>query len=191
MSTSETLTPSERFARSQNGYEADAVFATNWQNETFRVSDPLTYSEALQVYAALVNLQGKGLLPQTKLFEVRSVKVGPDRPIVGPEIRSHDRYDGAPLNLQLTRPVTNDRGFSKNEDAARAAFRLHFGEVVSFTRHGVALQRAQGTGGWFFYPNGVAAAQGLGDLVKVCHRRKLVVQGGNGRWYVVAPEVLS
>ena len=177
-----------------------AVFATAANGNTYRVSDPLSYDGALAEWTKLDDLHCEGRLPHVKFFEVRTVLVGPDRPLVGPEITSHDRYDGAPLNLNYTAPVVaGSRGYAKDRDAARAAwkafaptFRSWWDKRVDPTGEGFKNQRTgtQGQGGWFYYPNGVTVAQGLDDLAAVCKRRNLVVRGVDGRWYVVDLETL-
>lgn len=170
----------------------DAVFATDTKGQTYRVSDPSTYGEALAEWDRLDDLRRAGHLPHVRHFEVRTVELGPDRPLVGPEVRSHGRYDRAPLNLTLTRPVASTRGFSKPEAAARAAWKL-FAPVYR-TRWdrdtGHAPSGVQGRGGWFYYPNGQTAAQGLHNLARLARLRGLVVEA-NGRYYPVTVEDLD
>lgn len=182
-----------------------AVFATTPDHKTFRVSDPLPWGQAHDEWEKLDDARRAGRLPQTKFFEVRSVTLGPDRPLVGPEVRSHDRYDKAPLDVTLTRPVVG-RGFADGkrdphsgrdphtgrEKAARAAWKLSFPTFRSrWDKTGTdktAKTGVQGAGGWYFYPNGVTAAQGLRSLANLAERRRMVVQGADGRWYVVDPD---
>lgn len=180
--------------------ELHAVFATDGQRNVYRVSDPMSWDRAQREWDRLYTLKHEDRLPQVKFFEVRSVTLGPDRPLVGPEVRSHDKYDKAPLDMNLTKPVVGLRGYSKVEDAARSAWKVYFGTRFS-VRKGVGRERqsdeagyptgVQGRGGWFYYPNGTVAAQGLTDLARVALRRRMVVQGLNSRWYVVEQEVLS
>lgn len=189
-------------------YNSDlhAVFATTHDHKTYRVSDPASWNQAQKEWSRLDDLHRSGLLPQTKFFEVRSVYLENDRPLVGPDVRSHDRYDNAPFALfTYTSPVTNSKGFgdsngtrsrdfSGREKAARAAWKLRFPTFRSrWDKSGTDKQArtgTQGAGGWFYYPNGVTAAQGLNDLANVCERKGFITQGGDGRWYVVAVEVL-
>jgi hypothetical protein len=165
------------------------------------VSDPLDWNAAQREWNLLDEQHRSGLLPQARFFEVRSVTLGPDRPLVGPEVRSHDRYDRAPLNQMMARVVVKgSRGFKKAEDAARAAWRIFAPEFTDRGYHARYLRRfrearghavearkstEQGRGGWFYYPNGTTAAQGLHDLARVCKARNLIAQGVNGKWYVV------
>jgi hypothetical protein len=81
--------------------ELHAVFATDGKHQTFRVSDPLSLDAAHSEWQRLDDQRREGLLPQAKFFEVRSVTLGPDRPLVGPRVHSHDRYDEAPLNMMM------------------------------------------------------------------------------------------
>lgn len=178
--------------------EMHAVFATSPDSRTFRVSDPLSYDKAVYAWTKLDDLRRDGRTPHVKFFEVRAVFVGPDRPLVGPTVTSHDRYDGAPLDLLYATPVATTannsgrgRGYARVEDAARAAWKRAFPTFRSWLdkrmrsgeRTGV-----QGRGGWFYWPNGQTAAQGLDGLARVCKSRRMVVQGADGRWYVTEPE---
>jgi hypothetical protein len=168
--------------------ELHAVFATDGVGSTHRVSDPLGWDAAQREWLRLEDMRREGLLPQAKFFEVRSVTLGPDRPLVGPEVRSHGRYDDAPLNMMMTRPVASKRGFKNVEDAARAAWKTFAPTFTS--RRGSMNSMGQGAGGWFYYPNGTTAAQGLVNLAQLCLRRKMVLKGADGRWYPVAQETL-
>lgn len=152
----------------------DAVFGTDYAHRTFRVSDPLSWGEAQNVWGQYDEDRRDGLLPQWKHFEVRTVEVGPDRPLVGPEIRSHGKYDRAPF--AFVKRVRHPRGFTYVEDAARAAW-------VRF-----APEKDQGRGGWFYWPNGRTAAQGLVHLAQLCRQKHMIVEGGNGRWYDLAQD---
>lgn len=188
--------------------ELSAVFATTPDHKTFRVSDPLDWNAAQREWSKLDELHRKGLLPHVKFFEVRSVWLENDRPLVGPDVRSHDRYDNAPLSLfGYTQPVTNSKGFGDSVDthssreytgrekAARAAWKLRYPTFRSeWDKHGSDKQARtgeQGLGGWYYYPNGVTAAQGLRDLADLAERKGFVVKGADGRWYAVAVEVLD
>jgi len=161
-----------------------AVFATDYAHKTYRVSDPLPWGDAQDVWANLNDLRLDGRVPQVKFYEVRSVTLGPDRPIVGPEVFSHDRYDRAPLDMMFRRKVVKSRGFKNVRDAARSAWR-RFAPTFTVREGSWNATGRQGRGGWFYYPNGCTAAQGLGDLAGLCLRKNMVVQGGDGRWYVV------
>lgn len=173
--------------------EMHSVFATGYDGKTYRVSDPLDWQAAQREWHTLDDLHRAGRMPHVKFYEVRTVFVGPDRPLVGPTVTSHDRYDGAPLSmLHRTPTVEGSRGFKHVEDAARAAWKRAHPTFASWydrrlgrgTRTGT-----QGLGGWFYYSNGETAAQGLRSLAETCKRRRMVVQGGDGRWHVLAPEV--
>lgn len=190
----------ERHQRATQGYTAHAVFATNHQHEVYRVSDPLAWGHAQNVWEKLDTLRREGRLPQTKHFEVREVQVGPDRPIVGPEIRSHGKYDGAKLDLIYTKPVVG-KGYADSTalgsypytgqmKAARAAWKLRHPEfkVTSYDGRVVPCED-QGRGGWYYWPNGRPAAQGLRDLGRICERRGYIVEGAD-RWYVLEIETL-
>lgn len=158
-----------------------AVFATRADDSaTYRVSDPLSWDSAQAEWKRLDDLHRKGLLPQAKFFEVRSVTLGPDRPLVGPEVSSHGRYDKAPVNLNMARPVTGKRGYGKLEDAARKAWKMF---APTYTPRNRWNQGVQGLGGWYFWPNGRSAAQGLSGLGRLVVGRQMVVQSG-GRWFV-------
>lgn len=163
-----------------------AVFATDFEHKTYRVSDPLGFGQAHDEWTRLDDARRAGETPQFKFYEVRSVTLGPDRPLVGPEVRSHDRYDRAPLVPTVAR-VLPGRGYGKVEDAARAAWKL-YAPTFRDRRHTARLVESsdQGRGGWFYWPNGRTAAQGLRDLARVCKQKQFVVRGGNGRWYVNA-----
>ena len=167
----------------------DAVFATGHDGRTYRVSDPLDWRAAQTEWDKLDTLRRDGRMPHVKFFEVRSVFLGPDRPIVGPALTSHGRYDGALLDLTYARPVVEgSRGFKSAESAARAAWRRDFPTFRSAYDKRVGNREGtgeQGLGGWYYWPNGHTAAQGLHSLAAVCERRNMIVQGGNGRWYVV------
>jgi hypothetical protein len=171
----------------------DAVFATTHDGHVFRVSDPQTYSRSLLRWSMLEDMRRKGCMPHVKLFEVRAVFVGADRPIVGPEITSHDRYDGAPLDMfYATMVVAGSKGFKNIEDAAREAWKRAFPTFRSwYDRRTGSMESTgvQGCGGWFFYPNGQTATQGLGSLAKLCKAKRMVVQGADGRWYVMGEAV--
>jgi len=161
-----------------------AVFATDHEHKTYRVSDPLPWGDAQDVWSNLDDLRRDGRMPHVTFYEVRSVTLGPDRPIVGPEVFSHDRYDRAPLNMMLRRKVVKSRGFKNLRDAARSAWR-RFAPTFVVREGSWNATGEQGRGGWFYYPNGCTAAQGLSDLAGLCLRKNMVVQGGDGRWYVV------
>ena len=158
------------------------------------MSDPVSWNSAQNEWSRLDDLRRDGRFPQYKFFEVRSVTLGPDRPLVGPEVRSHDRYDRAPV--VFVRPVVKSKGYTSKPAVARAAWRLFAPDFLdrgrvakrwkAFSQSGDYVRvNDQGRGGWFYYPSGVTAAQGLDDLFKLCVRMNLVVQGGDDRWYVV------
>lgn len=161
-----------------------AVFATDFAGNTFRVSDPLDWNGAHDEWEKLDTARRAGETPQFLFYEVRTVTLGPDRPIVGPEVRSHDRYDRAPLAFVAL--VVPGRGYGKAEDAARVAWKWY---APAFREHHGYIARPnvssdQGRGGWFYWPNGQTAAQGLRSLAELCKQKLFIVQGGDGRWYV-------
>jgi hypothetical protein len=164
--------------------ELHAVFATDGNHKVFRVSDPMSWDDAQREWDRLYTLKHEDRLPHVKFFEVRSVTLGPDRPLVGPEVRSHDRYDRAPISMQMTRTVVKGRGYATIEKAAREAWR-DFAPTYKPRRTHTWSSGIQGLGGWFFYPNGTTAAQGLKGLVRVVVQRAMIVQGINGRYYVI------
>ena len=180
--------------------ELHAVFATDYEHKTYRVSDPAPGNEPWDEWQRLDDLRRAKRMPHVKFYEVRSVTLGPDRALVGPEVRSHDRYDRAPFSWLLRTPVVEgSRGFaddgkhrwgreeSGEEKVARAAWK-RFAPTYRVPAHKPWLSGEQGYGGWFYYPNGVAAAQGLSSLFHLCVRKNLVVEGGDGRWYVLDHE---
>ena len=172
--------------------EMNAVFATAHNGRAFRVSDPLSWDAAQSEWRKLDEMHRAGRLPHVKFFEVRTVFLGPDRPLVGPKVTSHGRYDGALVDLLYATPVVSgSRGFANVEDAARAAWRAAFPSYRTpyDRRNGLPASGTQGVGGWFFWPNGHTAAQGLRGLAAVVQNRRMVVQGGDGRWYLTAPEM--
>jgi hypothetical protein len=168
-----------------------AVFATDGDGNTYRVSDPLSWNAAQDEWTRLDDLRREGRLPQAKFFEVRSVTVeGGELALSFARVRSHGRYDDAKFDLMFTKPVAveHPKGFANATDAARAAWKLRF---PTFTpRRNSWASGVQGYGGWYYYPNGTTAAQGLVDLSRVCKQRRLMVEGVNGRWYPVAVETL-
>jgi hypothetical protein len=181
--------------------ELFAVFATTHDGNVVRVSDPLSWGAAQHDWRDLDELRVAGRFPHVKHFEVRTVWLGPDRPLVGPEVHSHDRYDGAKVDVLYRRPVlARSRGFKSLEQAARAAWRHSMGDRFR-VRAGVGRERysdpagtmtgVQGRGGWFYYPNGTVAAQGRYDLARVAQQRRMVVAGADGRWYVLENEARS
>lgn len=167
--------------------ELFAVFATDGEHNVYRVSDPLRWDEAQDEWSRLDDLRRAGRIPQTKFFEVRKVWLENDRPIVGPDVRSHDRYDKAPLKQSMTQLVATEhpKGFGWEGDAARAAWKLHF-PTYKPRRGKFWNQGVQGYGGWYYWPNGTTAAQGLAHLAQICRRRFYIVQGTDGRWYPAA-----
>lgn len=182
-------------ARALRDSDLYAVFATDGETNVYRVSDPLSWDEAQAQWSTLDAHRRHGLLPQAKHYEVRAVALGPDRPVVGPEVRSHGHYDKAQLNLAMTRTVVGGRGFGKVQDAARAAWKLYYPtyksryDKLAYNPTNASTGR-QGSGGWYFYPNGTTAAQGLDSLADVAKRRGLVTKGVDGRWYVTSQEQL-
>jgi hypothetical protein len=140
-----------------------AVFATTPDHQRVLVSDHTpSYGVALGSWKRMDDLRLDGRFPHVKFFEVRST----DDP----------GYADAPVSLLHSEPLPRSRGFRNYRDAARRAWRMWQGDR---TPHG----SPQGTGGWFYWGNGRTAAQGLGDLERLCRNRGLVVQGVDGRYY--------
>lgn len=158
-----------------------AVFATLADHSRVRVTEPASWNLTQLRWsrlddARLAGRKSRGAhYPNVRHFEVRSM----DDP----------NYNQSPARvLQACLP---GRGFKNAEDAARVAWRLLTGNSYHRRNRGHRLgdlpgesTGVQGVGGWFYWPNGVPAAQGLYGLVRVCRSRNLVQQGCNGRWYV-------
>ena len=68
-------------------------------------------------------------------------------------------------------------GYKTSREAARAAWRVH---VPRSSHH-----LPQGSGGWFRESNGLPVAHGLDALAVVCMRRRWILRGRDGRWYVI------
>lgn len=161
--------------------ETHAVFATTADGKRVRVSDHLSWDAAQLDWNRLDELRFGGRFPHVQHFAVRST----DDP----------QWSNAPLSLLHRSPVVEgSRGFKNVENAARAAWKLFTGNKFH-RRAGVGREvesdtpgrptGVQGRGGWFYWPNGATAAQALSGLAGVCKRRNFVVQGADGRWYVV------
>jgi len=180
-----------------NDETTHAVFATTHQHERVRVSDALGWREAQREWQRLDLLRLAGLMPHVKHLEVRST----DDP----------GYISARLSFLHRRPVLKgSRGYADSkgsgwgneytgkEKAARKAwslfaptfraswdkdrdkFRRSQGKAPLMERTGV-----QGSGGWYYWPNGTTAAQGLSSLATLCERRGLIVQGLNDKWFAL------
>lgn len=138
-----------------------AVFATTAAGERVRVSDPADWSATTADWSRLDTLRRQRRFPTVKFFEVRSM----DDP----------GYRDAPVSLGHGTPVEPSRGFKRVEDASRRAWSLWQGSPRTGAR--------QGEGGWFYWHNGRAAAQGLYGLAELARLRGLVEMGVDGRWY--------
>jgi hypothetical protein len=169
---------------SNEGAEMHVVFATDASGKTHRVSDNLTWGQAQSAWKRLDDCRLAGLMPHVKFFEVRS------------NADQQPRFRDAKVNMTLLRVVlAKTRGHKTLEAAGRAALRHNFGDRFHQRGHNsrygytgdAAGERTgvQGRGGWFYYPNGAVLAQGLTHLGKVMLQRNMVVQGVNGRWYVL------
>ncbi len=156
--------------------ETHAVFATTYDHKIVRVSDPSDWDGAQYEWKKLDALRPAGRMPHVRYFEVRSM----DDP----------KYKNAPLSLTHRRPVVKgSRGFSNIQGAARRAWRAFAPTFRSrYDKTGTditARTGVQGTGGWFYFPNGVTVAQGLDSLAAVCRRRGMIVSGADGKWFVI------
>lgn len=176
----------------QQQLPADAVFATTADGYRVRVSDHLSWDDAQSEWRRLDDLRLlEGRFPHVRFFTVRST----DDPA----------WSDAPLSTLHSRPVVKgSRGFGDStgtgrgsqyrgiDKAARAAWKLFTGgKYTLHSASGKPWKYEQGRGGWFYWPNGRIAAQGLRDLANVCERRSMIVEGQDGRWYVVEPEPVA
>lgn len=159
--------------------ETHAVFGLDAEGKKFRVSEDLTWNQAQREWTRLDDLRRAGYLPHVRFFEVRST----DDP----------RYADLTTNMKLLACVLTTRGFKNEKDAAHAAWkhamgdRFHVRPRYRGDRYADAPGQktgVQGRGGWFYYPNGVTAAQGKDDLVRVAKARGLYAKGCDGRFYV-------
>lgn len=158
------------------------VFATDSDGTTWRVSDNLSWGQAQSEWKRLDDTRLAGLMPHIKFFEVRS------------NADQQPRFRDAKVGVHLLRcTLDGGRGHANLRTAARAAWRYTFGDRFHDRKWDAPGERTgvQGRGGWFYYPNGTTAAQGLDGLAKVAKQRNLVVKGVNGRWYVVDADVVS
>lgn len=159
------------------------VFVTTATGDKRRLTDPLTWDAAQHEWLQLDDDRRAGRYPHIRYFEVRSM--------------GDPGYRDLPVMcLGVVKVLPGSRGTTLGR-AARRAWRLWQGDL---TPHG----STQGTGGWFYYRNGRTAAQGVGDgyrqpdgtyrcrgtLAELCERRGLIVQGQDGKWYVVEHETL-
>lgn len=148
--------------------ELHAVFAVLPDGSRVRVTDPLSWDRAVAEWTKADDARRAHRFGDVLHFCVRSMD-DPD-------------WNESPVSLGHATPYIPSRGFKNPEDAARKAWLLWQGEK---TPHGTA----QGTGGWFYWHNGRTACQGLEDLAKLAIARKLIVQGGSGRWYPAVSEL--
>lgn len=156
------------------------VYATTADGTTHRVSDPLPWGQAQSAWNRLDENRRAGCMPHVRHFEVRSTD------------DTQPRFAEAKTNpLVLKVVVANSRGHKHVADAARVAWKLHFPTFRSWYDRRVAPDDkdrrtgTQGRGGWYYFPNGQTAAQGLTGLAPVAKKRGMVVHGADGRWYVV------
>lgn len=164
--------------------ETHRVYATLADGVTYRVSDDLTWGSAQAEWKRLTELRYAGYMPHVKFFEVRSTD------------DTQPRFADAKVNMRGLRATLRQRGYSNEQTAAREAWRHTFGDRFHDRsgRRGYGdapceSTGVQGRGGWFYYPNGVTAAQGLDGLVRVAKRMNLMVKGVNGKWYVLDADV--
>ena len=139
---------------------------------------PATYSwdQAQQVWRMYDNFRLEGKLPGMQWLAVRAA----DDPQWATAFAGCQLKPWAVLEGTGFRDTPSSRGiYTARQRAARKAWRLYTGGTY---QHGGRDVREQGLGGWFRWPNGRIAAQGLGDLANVCERRGLIVQHG-GTWY--------
>lgn len=143
-----------------------AVYARTADGERVRVSDELGWDGAQTLWAELDELRHAGRFPHVRHFEVRSI--------------ADPAYADAPRSSRHAQAVeAGRRGFKGYDTALVVAWKRTQGEL---TPHGTT----QGTGGWFYWANGRTAAQGRSDLARHRVARELVVEGVDGRFYLVA-----
>lgn len=157
--------------------DTHAVFGAKADGTRFRVSDNLTWGAAQLEWNRLDELRRAGYLPHVRFFEVRST----DDP----------KYADLPVNFTMLRCTLGGRGYKNEQKAAREAWRHAMGDRFHDRGRDAAGVRTgvQGRGGWFYYPNGTTAAQGLYGLVRVARQRNLMVRGCDGRFYVLDADV--
>jgi hypothetical protein len=162
--------------------ETHAVFAVVLNKKTeqkmrLRVAEAGSWDRAQAQWRRLDNARLAGRFPQVLHFVVRSL----------------DDPAWAPAEAQVLQAVLPSKGHKNVEDAARKAWALLTGNTFHVRpryrgdRFADGLGESsgvQGRGGWFYWPNGVTAAQGRSDLARVAKRRNLVQEGTDGRWYV-------
>ncbi len=146
----------------------NAVYATLADGTKVQVSDDLSWDRAQFEWRKLDDDRLAGLHPDVRFFEVRDTE--------------DPNYAEAKVSLSHATPLLKSRGFKRVEDAARKAWLLWQGEKTP-------TGAKQGTGGWFYYHNGRAAAQGLDGLAKLALSRALVVEGVDGKWYPAVSEL--
>lgn len=166
--TPTTSTPdAPLLARHEPNPDLHAVYARTAAGDLVRVTDPCSWQTAQNEWNHLDGARRNGYLPHVRHFEVRSL--------------ADPKYRDAPLSLLHAHLTTGGRGFKTEMNAARAAWKRF---APTFRDDGVEVAE-QGRGGWFYWPNGRTAAQGLKSLTAhVVRPRGMVVQGGDGRWYV-------
>lgn len=150
------------------------VFATDASGTTYVVSDNLSWGQAQYAWRVLDDLRLAGRMPHVRHFEVRS------------NADQQPRFRDAKLNMLLVRPVVKgSRGFADDRYfAGRRSFERTGLEKVASKAWRLFSDKPS-AGGWFYWPNGRPACQGLRDLGKLCERKGLVVKGVDQKWYVV------
>lgn len=145
-----------------------AVFA-ELERTRVRVTAPMSWDLAQETWREMDDRRIAGRFPQVRHFVVRST----DDP----------KWKDAPDHL--VRACIPGRGFKDEQQAARKAWRLFTGG--KFRRAGEVPGEetgVQGTGGWFYWPGGGPAAQGLYGLARLCNHRGMIQRGIDGRYYV-------
>jgi hypothetical protein len=172
--------------------ETHAVFAVTAKNERVRISEDLSWNAAQYQWRKLDDERVAGHFPHVKFFAVRST--------------SDPQWSDAAVSFIHGRRTTSTKGYGNShgsgwgndltgrEKAARAAWKALTGGVFH-RRAGVGREREsdrpgertgqQGRGGWFYWPNGVIAAQGLHGLARLCEQRGMIVEGASGRWFAI------
>lgn len=169
-----SFTPETRETIERNAQYA--VFARTSDGDRVRVTDFESWDTSQYHWGLLDEARRSKLFPHVKHFEVRSM--------------ADPNYKDSPVSMLHRTPVLGGgRGFSDakgtgwgndltgQEKAAKKAWKLF------------APLDYQGRGGWFYWPNGRAAVQGVYRLATLCKRRNMIVAGVDGKWYVLNPDI--
>jgi hypothetical protein len=149
------------------------VYATMADGITYVVGGG-NWQQAQDEWKRLDDLRIAGYLPQVKFFEVRSSD------------DTQPRFADAPaLALNRLKATLTGRGFAKDENAAREAWKLAHG------RKTIVGDKTQGNGGWFYTSSGTPVAHGLWALAKIAKRQHLITLGVDGRWYITDTEIVE